>query len=83
MKDCESVIEYLFQVNDELNRTFRNEGINDDISEIVPLDVMKNDTVFFNYMKSSNEKYLFDAKSTSLLIIIICFKNGKCSNIKP
>lgn len=57
MKECESIIEYLYQVNDELNKTFRNEGINDDISEIVPLDVMKNDTDFYNYMKNSNEKY--------------------------
>ena len=57
MKDCESIIEYLFQVNDELNRTFRNEGINDDVTEIVPLDVMKSDTDFYSYMKSSNEKY--------------------------
>jgi hypothetical protein len=58
MKESKSIIEeYLFHVNDELNKTFRVESSKQDIVSIVPLEILKDDYEFLNYIKNSNEKF--------------------------
>ena len=63
---CESALgskdvvhEYLFNINDTLNETFRNENSEFDVESIVPLSILKSDKNFFDYIYKSNEKYVF------------------------
>ncbi|XP_019624485.1 PREDICTED: LOW QUALITY PROTEIN: cap-specific mRNA (nucleoside-2'-O-)-methyltransferase 1-like [Branchiostoma belcheri] len=49
----EVVEEYLFKVNIQMNR-LKNTDV--DVNEVVPLDIIKKDSQFFQYMVSSNEK---------------------------
>ncbi len=51
------VYEYLFNINDTLNDTFRNDDSEFDVESIVPLSILKSDKNFFNYIYNSNEKY--------------------------
>ncbi|CAD5234548.1 unnamed protein product [Bursaphelenchus xylophilus] len=44
---------YLIYINGELDKTSEGE----DILEIIPLDVLKHDVKFVNYLKTSNEKW--------------------------
>ncbi|XP_048830226.1 cap-specific mRNA (nucleoside-2'-O-)-methyltransferase 1-like isoform X1 [Brienomyrus brachyistius] len=48
------VREYLFTINLKLNQ-LRDKEL--DVNEVVPLDIIKGDTDFFNYMIVSNEKH--------------------------
>ncbi|XP_035670765.1 cap-specific mRNA (nucleoside-2'-O-)-methyltransferase 1-like [Branchiostoma floridae] len=48
----EVVEEYLFNVNIQMNRLKNTEV---DVNEVVPLDIIKKDSQFFQYMVSSNE----------------------------
>lgn len=50
---ADPVREYLFTINLKLNQLRDKES---DVSEVVPLDIIKGDTDFFNYMIVSNEK---------------------------
>ncbi|XP_062871033.1 cap-specific mRNA (nucleoside-2'-O-)-methyltransferase 1 [Trichomycterus rosablanca] len=50
----EAVREYLFTVNLKLNQ-FRNSER--DVTEVVPLDIIKGDTEFYQYMMESNESH--------------------------
>lgn len=55
--ESKSIIqEYLYEINDILNRTFRNESKDEDVVSIVPLENLVNDNEFFNYIYESNEK---------------------------
>lgn len=57
MKESKLIVEeYLFHINDELNNTFRVESTKQDIVSIVPLEILKDDSEFLNYIKNSNEK---------------------------
>ncbi|CAH1262925.1 CMTR1 [Branchiostoma lanceolatum] len=49
----EVVEEYLFKVNIQMNR-LKNTDV--DVNEVVPLDIIKKDSQFFEYMVDSNEK---------------------------
>lgn len=50
------VRDYFHQINNDLNEYFRNDKSDLDVNTIVPLDILKNDKNFFNYIKDSNEK---------------------------
>ena len=52
------VYDYLFRVNDSLNKFFRDDTSNKDVVSIVPLATLQDDKDFFNYIYNSNEKYL-------------------------
>lgn len=55
-KDSKNVIcDYLFDINETLNKTFRDEKSSYDVETIVPISVMKNDEEFFKYIYNSNE----------------------------
>ena len=69
-----------------LIKTFRNESSDNDVVSIVPLEIMKNDENFFDYLFNSNEKYIFiiwrirnDRKNLSknILIFLYEFSLGK------
>ena len=51
------VQDYLHAINDDLNKYFRDNNCDSDVPVIVPLEIMKKDTKFFNYIKESNEKW--------------------------
>ncbi|KAL0157873.1 hypothetical protein M9458_045949, partial [Cirrhinus mrigala] len=48
----DAVREYMFNINLKLNQ-FRHSDR--DVTEVVPLDIIKGDTDFFQYMINSNE----------------------------
>lgn len=50
------VHDYLFEVNETLNETFRVDEIDDDVVSLVPLEIMKQDEAFFDYIYQSNER---------------------------
>ena len=50
------VRDYLHAINDDLNKNFRDNNCDLDVSVIVPLAIMRKDTKFYNYIKESNEK---------------------------
>ena len=50
------IYNYLFEINDTLNETFRDENSDLDVNEIVPLEILKEDSDFFDYIYNSNEK---------------------------
>ena len=52
----ETICKYLFNVNEKLNSTFRNENTSDDIDLIVPIQVMLENESFYNYIRDSNER---------------------------
>lgn len=52
------VCDYMFEVNETLNKTFRDEKSTYDVESIVPLSILKNDEEFFNYIYNSNERFL-------------------------
>lgn len=52
----EIVYNYLFNINDCLNEHFRDEQSDYDVTQIVPLAILKEDKEFYNYVFSSNEK---------------------------
>ena len=47
---------YLLDINESLNKYFRDQNSDQDIESIVPLDLLKKDKNFYNYIKKSNEK---------------------------
>lgn len=53
----DTVFKYMLAVNRTLNKTFRDESIKDDVVSIVPLNVLKEDEGFFNYIVKSNETF--------------------------
>ena len=53
----ETVIEYLHVINDDLNKYFRDDSSQNDVTEIVPLSILKDDETFYKYMIDSNEKF--------------------------
>ncbi|CAH2256276.1 cap-specific mRNA (nucleoside-2 -O-)-methyltransferase 1, partial [Pelobates cultripes] len=52
----EDVRNYLFTVNLRLNQ-LRHRGTEEDVNLVVPLEVLKGDRQFFDYMVRSNERY--------------------------
>lgn len=50
----DAVREYMFTINLKLNQ-FRDSDR--DVTEVVPLDIIKGDTDFFQFMINSNERY--------------------------
>lgn len=55
-KDSKNLIcDYLFDINETLNKTFRDENSSYDVEAIVPISVLTNDEDFFNYIYNSNE----------------------------
>jgi hypothetical protein len=57
MKPCKQIIrDYMSEINNKLFDTFCNRTNNADITSIVPLETMKSDAQFFDYIKNSNEK---------------------------
>lgn len=50
----DAVREYMFTINLKLNQ-FRH--TDRDVTEVVPLDIIKGDTDFFQFMINSNERY--------------------------
>lgn len=50
----DAVREFMFTVNLKLNHLRNSES---DVVEVVPLDIMKGDTHFYQHMVKSNEKY--------------------------
>ena len=49
--DAKSIHDYLFESNTKLNNL---KGSDVDLSELVPVDIMKDDEIFFDYIKRSN-----------------------------
>lgn len=49
--NTDSIRSYLFDVNQFL---FENSNTDDDVSELVPLDIIREDEIFFNYICESN-----------------------------
>jgi hypothetical protein len=51
-----SIYKYLFDVNDSLNETFRNEDTNLDVESVVPISILLGNKEFFDYIYNSNER---------------------------
>ncbi|XP_076817164.1 cap-specific mRNA (nucleoside-2'-O-)-methyltransferase 1-like isoform X2 [Clavelina lepadiformis] len=49
------IFAYLMEINDSINE-FKSSNPGKDVKSVVPLDVLLDDTEFFNYVKSSNER---------------------------
>lgn len=54
MRGCESIRAYLFEINSRLWSLGSNSKI--DINSIVPLEIIKDDLEFFNYLRDSNNR---------------------------
>ena len=50
-----TICDYMSEVNELMETTFSRVLSDQDIVQVVPLDVMKADTDFFNYIFESNE----------------------------
>lgn len=53
-----NIRDYMFYINENFNKY--GEANTDEINEIVPIDIMKNDTSFYNYIVSSNNESVND-----------------------
>lgn len=51
-EDIRNVAKYLLTVNEEFDKF--GEECEEDINEIVPLDILKNDKEFYDYLLNSN-----------------------------
>ena len=51
--DCDSICEYLFKVNEKLQE-MSGVLVDDDVTSVVPINVIGSDTAFFDYVYRSN-----------------------------
>jgi len=71
LADTNDIHDYMFDLNKQINKL---KGSKRDINEVVPLDVLKNDKEFFDYIYASNN-FLGSRQTKSLLKLKIFVQN--------
>ena len=69
--DCTPIMKYMFSVNEQLGR-FSGALCDDDVTHVVPNDVLKSDETFYEYIYNSNNVYVFLNVSVLSSLLLHC-----------